>query len=113
MKQQYEREEEIMEVLKGFETCTTDKTQFKHRQHLTVAVAYLQTLPVDAALTRMRTNLLRFLDHYGVPREKYSEEVTLFWLEQVSLQLQKVEPELSLAEKCNYVIEALKDVRSE
>jgi hypothetical protein len=100
----YSSEDEIERVVRGFETCETDKSAFKHREHLTVAVWYLQTLDIDAAVERMRTGLLRFIDHHGVPREKYSEEVTVFWLELIAEKLAKLSVEASLVEKCNRVI---------
>lgn len=101
----YSSEDEIENVVRGFETCQTDKSEFKHRQHLTVAVWYLQTLDTKAAVERMRTSLLRFVDHHGVPREKYSEEVTVFWIELIRQKLNELGGDLSLVEKCNRVVE--------
>ena len=101
----YSSKSEIEDVVRGFETCTTDKSAFKHREHLTVAVWYLQTMDTKAAVERMRTGLLRFVDHHGVPREKYSEEVTVFWIELIAEKLRELAPTTSLVEKCNYVIQ--------
>lgn len=100
----YSSEGEIEGVVRGFETCETDKSAFNHREHLTVAVWYLQTLDTQAAVERMRTALLRFIDHHGVPREKYSEEVTVFWIELIAKRLAEVPHGASIVEKCNYVI---------
>jgi hypothetical protein len=100
----YSSEREIEEVVRGFETCETDKTAFKHREHLTVAVWYLQTLDTKAAVERMRTGLLRFVDHHGVPREKYSEEVTVFWIELIAEKLNELGAEDSLVVKCNHIL---------
>ena len=83
----YSSQDEIERVVRGFETCETDKTAFKHREHLTVGVWYLQTLDTTAAVERMRTGLLRFVDHHGVPREKYSEEVTVLWIQLIATKL--------------------------
>ena len=103
----YSSEDEIESVVRGFETCETDKAEFKHREHLTVAVWYLQTLDTKAAVERMRTGLLRFLANHGVPREKYSEEVTVFWIELIKKKLMELAPEASLVDQCNYVINSL------
>jgi hypothetical protein len=100
----YSSETEIEDVVRGFETCETDKTAFKHREHLTVAVWYLQTLDTKTAVERMRTGLFRFLDHHGVAREKYSEEVTVFWIEFIAGKLIELGPEISLLDQCNYVL---------
>jgi hypothetical protein len=100
----YSSEDEIESVVRGFETCETDKTEFKHRQHLVVAVWYLQTLDTQAAVARMRDGLLRFLDHHGVPREKYNEEVTVFWIELIAEKLSELGSGLSLVERCNWIM---------
>lgn len=100
----YSSEAEIESVVRGFETCEMDKTAFRHPQHLTVAVWYLQTLDTKAAVERMRTSLFRFVDHHGVPREKYNEEVTVFWIELIAEKLMALGPEASLVEKCNHIL---------
>ena len=103
----YSSETEIEDVVRGFETCETDKSAFKHLQHITVAVWYLQTMDPKAAVERMRTGLLRFVDHHGVPREKYSEEVTIYWIELIAGKLGELEASTSLLNQCNYVISSL------
>ena len=103
----YSSEDEIERVVRGFETCETDKSAFKHRDHLTVAVWYLQTLDTKAAVDQMRTSLLQFVDHHGVPRQKYSEEVTVFWIELIAQKLAELAPDTSLVNQCNYVISSL------
>jgi hypothetical protein len=106
MERQYTLESEIVSVVEGFETCTTDKTAFKHKEHLTVAVVYLQQLSVPDAVVRMRDALLAFLDHHGVPREKYSESVTVYWMDLVALRLADLDEDATLVDKCNYILSA-------
>jgi hypothetical protein len=103
----FSSENEIEDVVRGFETCVTDKSAFKHPEHLTVGVWYLQTLDTTAAVERMRTGLLRFVDHHGVPREKYNEAVTAYWIELIKKTLTELEPGASLVNQCNYVINSL------
>jgi len=100
----YESEAEIESVVRGFETCETDKTEFRHREHLTVGVWYVHTLGRNAALDRMRASLMRFLDHHGVDKKKYSEETTVFWIERIAEKLSRMGPEVSMVEKCNAVL---------
>jgi hypothetical protein len=100
----YSSESEIEKVVRGFETCETDKSEFKHRDHLTVAVWYLRSLDRQAAVDRMRTGLLRFLDHHGVAREKYSEEITIFWINWIAKKLAELGPDNSLLDQCNYIL---------
>ena len=107
----YQSDIEIENVVRGFEACKTDKEAFKHREHLVVAVYYLQKLGREAALDRMRSSLMRFLDHHGVDRKKYSETITVFWLDMVAEKLNIIEAGISLAEKCNKII-AMPDLQN-
>ena len=100
----YSSESEIEAVVRGFETCETDKTAFKHREHLTVAIWYLQTLDTKAAGERMRTGLLRFLVHHGVPLEKYSEDVTVYWIGLIAETLAGLKADTSLVDQCNHIL---------
>lgn len=112
MSRAYESEAEIEQVVRGFETCTTPAAEFHHREHLTVAFWYLQTLSRQEALDAMRAGLFRFIDHHGVDRKKYSEEVTVFWVDAIASRLEEMEADLGLVEKCNQVIDALADLSS-
>lgn len=105
----YENEEEIEAVVKGFESCTTGKEDFKHPSHLTVAVWYLSQSSPDEALARIRCSLFRFLDHHGVGREKYNETLTIFWLKLVQRTLDPADSKASLVDKANTVLERLSD----
>lgn len=100
----YETEPQIEQVVRGFETCATAKTDFHHREHLTVAVWYLQALSKEETVSRMRSGLLRFLDHHGVDRKKYSEDVTVYWVDAVASRLDEIGAQASILEKCNQVI---------
>ena len=100
----YESETEIEQVVRGFETCATAAADFHHHEHLTVAVWYLQTLSPAEAVARMRAALLRFVDLHGVDRKKYSEEITVFWIETVARALAGMGSETQLVDKCNQII---------
>ena len=102
----YETEQEIEDVVRGFETCTTPGDDFHHREHLVVAVYYLQTLSPADAVTKMRAGLLKFLEHHSEDTQKYSEEVTVFWIDAVATLLGKIGSQASLLKKCNHVIDA-------
>ena len=102
----YQSETEIENIVRAFEACETSKDAFKHRDHLTVAVWYVETLGRVAALDQMRSSLMRFLDHHGVNKTKYSETVTIFWIEKVAEKLSELGPEVSLVEKYNTIAES-------
>ena len=103
----YDSEEEIERLVREFESCTIAAAEFHHREHLVVAVWYLQALTRDEAVARMRTALLRFIEHHGVDPKKYSEEVTVFWVDAVASQLEEIGAQASVVEKCNHVVGAL------
>jgi len=96
-------EEEIERVVRGFETCQTSADEFKHKDHLVVAVWYVHNLGREAALNRMREGLLHFLTHHQVDPKKYSEEVTRFWIEHIADRLDEA-GNVSIVEKCNAVL---------
>ena len=99
----YTNPTEIEAVVTGFEKCTTAKDEFPHADHLTVAVWYLTHESPERAVAKMRTSLSRFIDHHGVPRQKYHETLTVFWIELTNATLKR-HPDLeSLVDKCNYV----------
>lgn len=103
----YNSEEEIERLVRGFESCTIQAADFHHTEHITVAVWYLQTLSREQAVERMRTGLLRFLDHHGVDRKKYSEEVTVFWVDAIATHLEGRGSDALLVEKANQILLSL------
>ena len=102
----YQTSEEIEAVVSGFEECTTAKDGFKHASHLTVAVYYLRQLDKEAAVAKMRAGLFRFLDHHGIDRAKYDEDLTRNWFDLVE-RLMQTKPDDSLVAVTNDVIERL------
>ena len=98
-------EREIEKVVRGFETCETGTDDFKHKDHLVVAVWYVHNLGREAALERMRAGLIRFLAHHEVDPKKYSEEITSFWIERVAERLDEL-GNLSVVDKCNRIVES-------
>jgi len=102
----YQSEAEIEHVVRGFETCETGADDFGHPEHLVVAVSYLHAMDRDAALCRMRSCLLRFLDHHEGDTGKYSDEITVFWIDRIAEKLNELGPDVSLVEKCNTILAA-------
>jgi len=102
----YDSQEKIERLVRDFESCAISAADFHHREHLVVTVWYLQTLSRAEVVERMRSGLLRFLDHHGVDRKKYSEEVTVFWVDAVASRLEGISENASLVDKCNQVLGA-------
>ena len=107
----YSTEQQIREVVEGFEECTTPKESFTHREHLTVATWYLCHADPANALDQMRDGLLRFLDHHGVGRVKYKEQLTVSWMTLVQSSIEKTDSKLSIVEQTNTVLDELGDSR--
>ena len=107
----FQNEKEIEAVVRGFESCTTRADDFNHRGHLTVAVWYLRTSTPEQAFQRMCAGLLRFLDHHGVGRTKYNEQLTLNWINIIQKTIKEMNPDLSLLQVTNMVIDRLSDSR--
>jgi hypothetical protein len=98
----YESEDEIEKMVRAFEACETGADDFHHAQHLAVAVWYLHAMDRDAALDRMRTGLLRFLEHHEGDTSKYSETITVFYIDKIVEKLDQIEG--TIVEKCNVVL---------
>lgn len=107
----YRSEQEIEAVVAGFEQCTTAKDGFNHLSHLTVAIYYLRTLSNDEAVAKMRAGLFRFLDHHGIDRGKYNEELTRNWFNLVRQVIQQTGSNDSLVTITNNVLDKLGDSR--
>jgi hypothetical protein len=102
----YQSQTEIENIVRGFEECETGADDFKHAEHLVVAVWYVESLGREAALDRMRSALMRFLDHHGVDKKVYSETVTAFWIDRVAKKLRELGPDMSLVERSNQIVES-------
>lgn len=104
----YKSEDEIEAVVTGFENCTLPDSEFKHAEHLTVALSYLHRsrLTVEEATTRMREALYRFLDRYADDRQAYNETITLFWVELVNSFLERTDTARPVKEIANKLIES-------
>ena len=107
MSDTYKSEAEIEAIVHGFESCTTPDSGFTHRAHLTVAVWYLSRGSIEHSLQQMRASIYRFLDHHHVGHEKYNETLTLFWIKLVRQHLDELDPNCSLLDATNVLIESL------
>lgn len=104
--QPYGSVDEIETVVRRFEACTFEASEFKHREHLTVILWYLKQFDVSEATARMQSGLYKFLDHYGVDRQKYHETITIFWVRKVRSLLSQSDGARSLVEVADEIISA-------
>ena len=96
---------EILTVVDRLERCLLGKTEFHHRDHLAVAVAYLYAADFETAFARMRSVLIRFSTHHNVP-QLYHETLTRFWMSEVNKRLDR---NLCLCESIAAIQQALAD----
>jgi hypothetical protein len=78
MKIYYETDDEIRALVSAFEACSFHPSEFRHYQHLTVALWYVWHLSPDEASVKMTAGIRRLAETYG--KMGYHETITLFWL---------------------------------
>ena len=103
----YENEEKIITVVKSFENCTISRDDWRHAEHLTVALYYLSHHDYETALIKMREgifNLLRAFEIDLLKEMPYHETLTVFWLRAV-LEFSSSKNGAPLLEKANELIE--------
>lgn len=102
----YETEKEIVAVVRGFESGTIARANWRHAEHLTVALFYLSHHDFDAALTKMRDGIFNLLKAFEVDLKKempYHETLTIFWLRTVA-DFANSKNGASMLETCNELV---------
>src|SRR5258705_9647703 len=107
----FKTNQEIEAVVSGFENCTTSKEEFTHLSHLTVATCYLRNSTPEESFEKMRSGLLRFLQHHGINSAKYSDRVTWAWIEEIRQVCQLTNQDSYLVEIVNSVVSHLGESR--
>jgi len=74
----FRNDDELAALVRAFEECEIHPAEFKHYQHLAVALWYVAHLPFDAASEKMRSGIQRLANAYG--KSGYHETITVFWL---------------------------------
>lgn len=97
----FKDEKEISELVRAFETCEIHPAEFKHYQHLAVALWYLKHLPYEAATEKMRGGIQRLAAAYG--KTGYHETITVFWLKMVHSFLLRTNSRATIFELANEV----------
>lgn len=106
MKAKYEHESEVFELVRSFEEATIAHDDWKHAEHLVVALYYVTHHDLDTAYGKMRSGILHLLEHgFKVDLKKempYHETITLFWMKTVA-EYNMLTNGASLLEKANDV----------
>ena len=108
----YKTDNEILEVVRGFENGTISRDKWKHAEHLTVAFYYIKnSKSLVEATDKMRDGIFHLLKSFGVDLEKempYHETMTRFWMDSVK-DLAKTKNGYSIVEMTNLIVETLGD----
>ena len=103
----YETEEKIIMVVKSFENATISREDWRHAEHLTVALYYLSHYDFETALVKMRGGIFNLLKSFGVDLSKempYHETMTVFWMRTAD-DFRKSKNGASFVGICNELIE--------
>ena len=103
----YNSENEILSVVESFESGTISRDDWRHAEHLTVALVYLSNAEFDAAYAKMRSGIFNLLESFGVDLSKempYHETMTIFWMKTVEDYKKSCEND-SILETCNELVE--------
>lgn len=88
MKRKYESEEEVLDLVKAFEDATISRDEWKHPEHLVVALYYVSHYSEETAIEKMRSGILNLLaSGFKVDLSKempYHETITVFWIRTVA-----------------------------
>ena len=68
------------EFRSAFEACSVAPSEFNHEAHVRLAYIYLVEGDTDSAVRKMRESLLAFLEHNGIPPDKFHETLTRAWV---------------------------------
>lgn len=106
MKMKYKHEREVLALVRSFEDATISHADWKHAEHLVVALYYLTSTDLETAYIKMRAGILNLLEHgfkVNLTKEMpYHETITLFWMRTVA-DFNDSKDGASLLEKANEV----------
>lgn len=87
MEDKYKTEDDIISLVRAFEDTSIARGGWKHREHLVVALYYLNSFDIEAATEKMRSGILNLLERgFNVDLAKempYHETITIFWMRAV------------------------------
>jgi hypothetical protein len=106
----YGGDEDVLGVVRKFESCEYAPDDFKHRLHLTVALVYLLDSTYAVALERMRQGLRRFVEHHKLSGV-YHETLTVFWVRRVRAFVERSDRTRGLTTLANELNDACADSR--
>ncbi len=77
---------EIVNIVRKFENGTIARAEWRHAEHLTVALFYVRHHGYETAYVKMRAGIFNLLKAFGMDlsiETPYHETLTVFWLKTV------------------------------
>lgn len=103
----YQTDDEIRALVSAFEACSFHPSEFRHYQHLTVALWYVWRLSPNEASLKMTKGIRRLAETYG--KMGYHETITLFWLRIVANFVAGNQANGTVSDSANTLIDHCKD----
>lgn len=103
----YSDKKDLLSVVSAFEEGTISRDDWRHAEHLTVALYYLSHHNFEDALNKMRNGIFNLLKAFEIDLTKempYHETMTVFWMKTVE-DFRRSKGEESLLETCNEMVE--------
>lgn len=103
----YRNEQEIFDIVRGFERGTIARDEWRHAEHLTVACYYAFHHSFDEATNKMRDGIFNLLKAFEVDLTKempYHETLTVFWMRTIFDSIEN-RNRASFLETVNHVLE--------
>ncbi|HEY0459228.1 MAG TPA: hypothetical protein VGC97_08845 [Pyrinomonadaceae bacterium] len=102
----YENETAIKLLVEAFENGTIAETDWRHAEHLAVALFYLSNHDFETSLKKMRDGIFNLLAAFKVDLTKempYHETLTVFWMRAAD-DFRKSRAGSPVSEICNELI---------
>lgn len=103
----YDNEDDIKRLVESFEKGTVSRDDWRHAEHLIVALFYLSNHDFETALTKMRGGIFNLLRAFKVDLTKempYHETLTVFWMRAVD-DFRKSKSDAATVEICRELLE--------
>ncbi len=103
----FKTENEIFRIINLFEAALLPSEEWRHREHLTMAMFYSLNNNFENTLTKMRDGINKLNVFHGVvttPERGYHETLTVFWVKTV-FDCVKTNPNKNLIDLSNEIIE--------
>ena len=104
----FSSDSEIVEIVRAFESAAISRDNWKHAEHMIVALYYLETEGFVTACEKMKSGILNLLvAGFKVDLSKempYHETITRFWMDTLD-QFRRSKPIKTLNAKANEMLE--------